>query len=123
MGACIGTGGSQIRGFDSEGGGPPRQSEPIDFEAALLLTFTWAPLVQHGPTNTLAGLVLFTFFLIRELEGSLARRAHMWTNREEKRVYWILPASKTDAQALGCTREWATCDGGAVGRRPRGELG
>ena len=34
----------------------------------------------------------------------------MWINRVEKRVYWRLPVSKTDAQALGCTREWAcTC--------------
>ena len=91
--------------------GPPRQSEPLNYEAVLLLDLPQrTPLVKHGPVGTKAFAVLFTSFLLRELEGPLAKRSDIWLNRDEQRAYWKMPVSKTDSQALGCVRAWGcTC--------------
>ena len=90
--------------------GPPRQSEPLNFTLLLMCVFGWAPLVAGGPVNTIAVLVLFTMFLLREVEGSLALRAHVTVNTGDETITWSLPSSKTDPQAHGCTRSWGcTC--------------
>ena len=51
------------------GAGPPRQSEPLNFELIAATDHGWDPLVSKGPVNTNAIIVLFTFFMIRELDG------------------------------------------------------
>ena len=49
---------------------------------------------------------LYVFFMLRELEGSLAMRSHVKLNRRELTLTWSLPVSKTDPEARGCTRTW-----------------
>ena len=92
---------STLRGI-----GPPRQSEPLNFSLLLLLSFGWLPIVTGGPCNTMAVIVLFTMFLLREIEGALAERGHVQLDHDQATVTWSLPASKTDPQARGCTRTW-----------------
>ena len=86
--------------------GPPRQSEPLNFTLLILCTFGWAPLIPGGPVNTMAILIIFTMFLLREVEGSLALRAHINMHKGDDMITWPLPSSKTDPQAHGCTRTW-----------------
>ena len=88
------------------GAGPPRQSEPLNFELLANLQLGWEPLVVGGPVNTHAIVVLFTFFMVRELEGAVAKVAHLSLDEDELTVTWSLPVSKTDYAATGCKRSW-----------------
>ena len=90
----------------SRGLGPPRQSEPLDFERACLLDLALSPLVPGGPVGTHNLIILFTFFVLRELEGAMARRRDVRINAAARTVTWRLPVSKTDPGALGCERSW-----------------
>ena len=92
------------------GMGPSRQSRPVNFEALLLLDLGPEPVVKNGPLGTENLIVLFTMFLIREIEGSLALRTHVHLNAVALTVTWHLPVSKNDPAALGCQRTWGcTC--------------
>ena len=44
------------------GAGPPRQSEPLNFEEIILHDYGWDPIIAGGPVNSIAVIVLFTFF-------------------------------------------------------------
>ena len=67
-------------------------------------------MVVGGPVNSIAVVVLFTMFLLREIEGSLATKGHVTFDDAEQTISWRLPASKTDPTAMGCTRTWGcTC--------------
>ena len=59
----------------ARGLGPARQSEPLPFEDAMAMKWGLEPAVAGGPVNTKAIIVLFTYFLVREIEGAVARRA------------------------------------------------
>ena len=86
------------------GMGPSRQSEPIDFKAALGLDFTNEPFFSGGPVGTRTVIVISTFFLLRELEASTARRVNVRCNPQAQTVTMRLPASKRDPYALGVER-------------------
>ena len=86
--------------------GPPRQSDPLNYEALLELDLKMDALVDKGPVNTKGMAVMNTMFMVRELEAALAMRKHVRTDMELKLVTWELPVSKTDPQALGCKRTW-----------------
>ena len=88
------------------GMGPPRQSEPLNYEAILLLDLPADPLIDGGPLNTKALAVMATMFLTREVEVAMAERSHVVADHEEKTISWLLPVSKTDYKALGCRRSW-----------------
>ena len=47
-----------------------------------------------------------SFFMLRELEISLATISHISVSWPRKVVTWLLPVSKNDPKALGCHREW-----------------
>ena len=91
--------------------GPGKQSCPIpfgkmvdiDLNAKLVLdTF----LVKPGWCC-----VLFTFFLLRELELATARRTNCRVNHKTKSVTMRLTASKRDPEAIGIERTWGcVCD-------------
>ena len=72
-----------------------------------------SPVVANGPVNTKAVIVMYTFFLVRENEGSVARLADVSVNTAGKRILWRLSASKTDPRALGAEREWGCLCGPA----------
>ncbi len=54
-----------------------------------------------GPHNAV---IAGAWFLLRELELATARVSHVEVAPDEKWVRWRLPASKTDARALGVSR-------------------
>ena len=88
------------------GMGPPRQSDPLNLEAVLLLDLPTSPIVKNGPINSKAVACLYSFFVLREVEGSLAKRSHVRVNDKSCKVSWRLPVSKCGPAALGCAREW-----------------
>ena len=82
---------STLRGI-----GPPRQSEPLNYEAVLLMDLPVdVPIVARGPINTKALAVLFTCFLLREMEG-----------------FW------PDVPICGLTRRSRECTGGCRYPKP-----
>ena len=92
---------STLRGM-----GPPRQSEPIDFEQAAKASYGDEPVIDKGPVGTRNLVVVFTFWLLRELEGSTALRRNLRVNKEARTVTMRLTASKQDPLALGVERTW-----------------
>lgn len=61
-------------------------------------------LVKGGPCHPVAATVLASWWLLREIEASRARRKHITVNVTDRRVTWRLPSSKTDQAALGAER-------------------
>ena len=99
---------AQVRGFHHQGPRPPpRQSEPLEHEAVLKLELGSDPLSDDGPVNPMAVHVLSTCFMLREIEASLALRRHVSVDYRRKSISWLLPVSKNDPQARGCTRSWS----------------
>ena len=88
------------------GAGPPRQSEPLNFELVVALDLGCDPIVPGGPVNSRAVSVLSTFFLLREIEAAAAHINHLVFNVPELTFSWSLPVSKTDYTARGCSRTW-----------------
>ena len=86
--------------------GPPRQSEPLNYEAILEMHMEAEPIIKKGPVNTKGLAVLCTMFMVRELEAALALRRHLDVDTKALLVTWELPVSKYDPNALGCKRTW-----------------
>ena len=76
------------------------------------------PMVRDGPVGNHNILVLFTYFLLREVEGSMARNRDVTINDERKVIIWRVLVSKTDPMALGCEREWGCLCGDTPGPCP-----
>ena len=88
------------------GMGPPRPSDPLNYEAILMLDMGTEAIVPHGPINTKALAVMGTMFMTREIEIALAERSHISVDKKQQLITWRLPVSKTDPQAIGCSRSW-----------------
>lgn len=100
------------------GKGPPRQSEPLDFVSLMGLDLPDTPLVPSGPLGSGNLATLVTHFVLREIEGSLARSTAASINEDKQLICWRLPSSKTDPQALGCVRSWGClCQTAPAGAR------
>jgi len=92
--------------------GPARQSAPLDLLAVHALNLGPEPVCDGGPVDPAAMFTLVAYFLLREIEASLAV-VSSWTVRTDIQIIiWLLPASKTDPLALGCTRSWGCLCGG-----------
>ena len=89
----------------SRGLGPPRQSAEISLREVVRLNLDVEPLCSSGPINPGCMFVLGSYFLLREIELSLALVANFQVV-EGPVVIWKLPASKTDPEAISVTREW-----------------
>ena len=96
----------------NRGIGPSRQSAAFDLFSIVELTAAIVePVAPNGPIDPVHLVILGSFFLLREIEASLALAASVIVDRTTLRVTWNLPASKTDPKALGKTRSWGcTCD-------------
>ena len=97
----------------TRGIGPSRQSGAID----IFLVFTLfgsalnSPVVPGGPIGAVNLIILGAFFLLREIESSLALAKNVTLDVNAKKVTWVLPASKTDVLGLGKSRTWGCiCD-------------
>ncbi|CAK9106255.1 Uncharacterized protein SCF082_LOCUS49493 [Durusdinium trenchii] len=60
----------------------------------------WEQLVPGGPSQPVTATLLTSWWLLREIEASRARRKHISLNEDEQKVTWRLPSSKTDQAAL-----------------------
>ena len=63
-------------------------------------------IAPHGPINAKALAVMGTMFMTREIEIALAERSHISVDKKQQLITWRLPDSKTDPQAIGCSRSW-----------------
>ena len=86
--------------------GPARQSGPVDFEKLINMDIGKEPLRDGGPVGPRNAMVLFTYFLVRGVDGSMAKVGDVTLNSEARTVSWRLSVSKTDPAALGCERQW-----------------
>ena len=73
------------------GMGPPRQSDPLNLEAVLCLGLPISPIFKDGPISSKAVACLYSFFVLREVEGSLAKRSRVRVNGRRSKGSWILP--------------------------------
>ena len=64
------------------------------------------PLVPLGPIGPARLIVAGSFFIMREIEVSLALCDSVVVNHDSKTVHWTLPVSKTDPTGATCVRAW-----------------
>ena len=94
----------------TRGIGPSSQCRSFDVGEVCSLDLGASPLVDKGPIGPGNLLVAGSFFMLREIEASLALWKSVTLNEAKKIITWNLPASKSDPQALGKTRTWGcTC--------------
>ena len=89
------------------GRGPAKQAQPLPLSDLHRVQDQQEPFVRHGPCCPVRSTVLISWWLLREIEASFAKVHHIQFEHSLKLVHWLLPSSKTDWQALGCTRTHA----------------
>ena len=90
----------------SRGIGPSRQCVGLDLVAVSQLGLPKDQLSQGGPIGPGNLVVAGSFFMLREIEASLALWQSVTFDVGARLVSWNLPASKSDPKALGKTRSW-----------------
>ena len=83
--------------------GNPKQAAHLPMEQVAELKGERA-LVPGGPTHPTTATLLASWWLLREIEASRARRKHVTIEEVTLKASWRLPSSKTDQAALGATR-------------------
>lgn len=83
--------------------GSSKQAEGLPLEKLSEVTEE-LPLVDGGPRWPGRSTLLASWWLLREIEASRARRCHITVDHTVKKVTWRLPSSKTDQAALGADR-------------------
>ena len=95
------------------GQGPAHQSSELPVLRVCELQWSLGPLCPGGPLNFRGYFVIACFFVLREIEASLMLARSVCLDAVTRTVTISLPVSKTDPQALSCTRSWGcTCGGG-----------
>ena len=95
----------------TRGMGPGKQSEPLDFKKLVEVDINEVVSNPKYPVKPGFAVVLFSFFLLRELECACAQRGDMTLDRKGRTVTLKLSVSKNDPRAIGCTRSWGcVCD-------------
>ena len=91
--------------------GPARQSATFDLQRAFSLE-SGCGAVPQGPVDTICALEMGCFWMLREIELSLALDKHLSVDEQNRIATLVLPCSKTDPSAVGCERSWGcVCDG------------
>mgnify|MGYP000500449857 CR=1 FL=1 len=85
---------------------PSRQSEPLPFKKLADLDLSSRLHNPRYPVAPSCCVVLFTFFLLRELECAAAEYNDMTLDFEQQLVALKLSVSKNDPRAIGCERKW-----------------
>jgi hypothetical protein len=99
----------------TRGQGPPRQSAPLIIDDVMQLQLGPGAVCAGGPVNPRGAFFIGSAFMLREIELSYARLAHLHLDAAKLRVTLDLPVSKTDPTAVGCTRMWGcTCQGAVL---------
>ena len=102
----------------TRGLGMARQSTPFKLLLALeAMRENKVDLPSTTPVGWSSFMVIATFFVLREIEAANLRVEHVTINAKERRVELLLPVSKKDPRAVGCSRAWkCLCkDGAAAG--------
>lgn len=90
----------------TRGIGPASQCGSLDLNMVADLGLGDTPLVKGGPIGPAQMIIAGSFFMLREVEASLAVWQSITLDPDRSLITWILPASKTDPKALGKTRSW-----------------
>ena len=91
--------------------GEPSRPRPLPFERLFSLPGNREPWTSGGPVNPRAAILVGSWWLCREIElsGQRASLAEFSGSGSSLRVALHLPASKTDQQAVGCSRMLSCC--------------
>ena len=87
----------------NRGIGNPKQAAPLPL-AQLAPLAGAEPLAPGGPCWPARSTILSSWWLLREIEASNARRNHVEVDVNLQKINWRLPSSKTDWKALGAVR-------------------
>jgi hypothetical protein len=100
----------------TRGLGMARQSTPFKLLMALqAVKDNKVVLPDAAPIGWCSFMVIATFFVMREIEAANLRVEHTTINDNELSVQLLLPVSKKDPRAVGCSRAWkCLCKGGAA---------
>ena len=91
--------------------GPASQCGSFDLWKVVLLRLPVAPVVLRGPLGPCNLIIAGSFFMMREVEISLALWRSIVFDHSARLITWTLPATKSDPLALGKTRSWGcTCN-------------
>ena len=86
--------------------GPGKQSSPLPFSKFGSVDLNTEMANDEYPVKSGWCAVLFTFFLLRELECATAEFADVALDPKKQTVKMTLSVSKNDPRALGCDRVW-----------------
>ena len=86
--------------------GPPKQCSEVPVTDIAMLKLSAEPLVEGGPICPGEWATINSFHLTRGAESACALASSVSMNAERRTYDWMLPVSKTDPQAIGCTRSW-----------------
>ena len=99
--------------------GPARQCSEVPVTEIAASNLSVQPLTEGGPICPSEWAIINSFHLTRGGESACALGASVTMNPERKSYDWLLPVSKTDPQAVGCTRSWGcVCVGATTGPCP-----
>ena len=87
----------------NRGIGTPKQAAPLPLERIAEVVDP-NPAVKDGPCWPGRATIICSWWLLREIEASNAKRRHVEVIEEELKINWHLPSSKTDWRALGAVR-------------------
>ena len=91
----------------TRGLGVARQSTPFNLLQALAaVRADKVSLPDSAPMGWKNLLVVATFFIMREIEVANARVEHVTIYPKELKAQLLLPVSKKDPRAVGCSRSW-----------------
>lgn len=88
----------------------PKQAAHLPLDRVALIKQEQA-LAEGGPRFPAAASALASWWLLRAIKASRARRKHIVVDETNQKVTWKLPSSKTDQAALGAapTHALALC--------------
>jgi len=90
--------------------GAAHQCQELLLDEALSVIDGPEPLVAHGPAQCGHVFTMGQFHVVRGIELASALASHLTVDTATLTETWHLPVSKTDAQAIGCSRTWGcTC--------------
>ena len=90
--------------------GAAHQCQELPLAEALSVIHGPAPIVNQGPAQCGHVFIMGEFHVVRGIELISALASHLTVDEVALTETWHLPVSKTDAQAIGCSRTWGcTC--------------
>ncbi len=105
----------------TRGLGVTRQSAPFELSRAVAAVHEGKVVLPGDcPLGWTSLLVVASYFVMREIEVAYAKASHVHIFTKDAKVQLMLPVSKKDPRAVGCSRSWqCLCKAGrSVGAWP-----